>query len=206
VAAAAADDASRPTGGIVRVPLRRRLLRRPAAAAAAAADDSDISGPTGGVGPSPAASAAADGCCRRRGRGGCCCPAAFFVGSRWPTASGFQVASGALAQLGNGTHWQATVMRRPASGFLPTYDVVGVPTMSYLPDVAYDIVGQDLRCRRCTTSYVMTYDIDIRHRTCSTYDVVTYDVHTISSKRTMSYVQTAMSLGFHRLGAWKSVP
>jgi hypothetical protein len=58
--------------------------------------------------------------------------------------------------------------------------------MSYLPDVAYDVVGQDLRCRMCTTSYDMTYDIDIRHRTCPTYDVVTYDVtvHTISSKRT----------------------
>ena len=39
-----------------------------------------------------------------------------------------------------------------SSGFLPTYDVVGIPTMSYLPDVAYDVVGQDLRCRRCTTS------------------------------------------------------
>ena len=86
-----------------------------------------------------------------------------------------------------------------ASGFLPTYDVVGIPTMSYLPDVAYDVVGQDLRCRMCTTSYVMTYDIDIRHRMCPTYDVVTYDVHTISSKRTMSYVQTTMSYGFHRM-------
>jgi hypothetical protein len=30
------------------------------------------------------------------------------------------------------------------SGFLPTYDVVGIPTMSYLPDVAYDVVGLDL--------------------------------------------------------------
>jgi hypothetical protein len=39
----------------------------------------------------------------------------------------------------------------PTSGFLPTYDVVGIPTMSYLPDVAYDVVGQDLRCRMCTT-------------------------------------------------------
>jgi hypothetical protein len=75
------------------------------------------------------------------------------------------------------------------SGFLPTYNVVGIPTMSYLPDVAYDVVGQDLRCRMCTTSYVMTYDVDIRHRMCSTYDVVTYDVHTISSKPTMSHVQ-----------------
>ena len=71
--------------------------------------------------------------------------------------------------------------------------------MSYLPDVAYDIVGQDLRCRMSTTSYVMTYDIDIRHRMCPTYDVVTNDVHTISSKRTMSYVQTTMSYGFHRM-------
>ena len=86
-----------------------------------------------------------------------------------------------------------------SSGFLPTYDVVGIPTMSYLPDVAYDVVGQDLRCRMSTTSYVMTYDIDIRHRMCPTYDVVTYDVHTISSKRTMSYVQTTMSYGFHRM-------
>ena len=71
--------------------------------------------------------------------------------------------------------------------------------MSYLPDVAYDVVGQDLRCRMCTTSYVMTYDIDIRHRMCPTYDIVTYDVHTISSKPTMSYVQTTMSYGFHRM-------
>ena len=92
-----------------------------------------------------------------------------------------------------------TVLSLATSGFLPTYDVVGIPTMSYLPDVAYDIVGQDLRCRMCTTSYVMTYDIDIRHRMCPTYDVVTYDVHTISSKRTMSYVQTTMSYGFHRM-------
>jgi hypothetical protein len=44
----------------------------------------------------------------------------------------------------------------------------------------------------------MTYDINIRHRMCPTYNVVTYDVHTISSKRTMSYVQTTMSYGFHR--------
>ena len=90
-------------------------------------------------------------------------------------------------------------LKPTSSGFLPTYDVVGIPTMSYLPDVAYDVVGQDLRCRMCTTSYVMTYDIDIRHRMCPTYDVVTYDVHTISSKRTMSYVQTTMSYGFHRM-------
>mmetsp|Transcript_30657 Transcript_30657/g.64143 ORF Transcript_30657/g.64143 Transcript_30657/m.64143 type:complete len:201 (-) Transcript_30657:153-755(-) len=93
----------------------------------------------------------------------------------------------------------AGARRRRSSGFLPTYDVVGIPTMSYLPDVAYDVVGQDLRCRMSTTSYVMTYDIDIRHRMCPTYDVVTYDVHTISSKRTMSYVQTTMSYGFHRM-------
>jgi hypothetical protein len=85
-----------------------------------------------------------------------------------------------------------------SSGFLPTYDVVGIRTTSYLPDIGYDIVGQDLRCRMCTTSYVMAYDIDIRHRTCPTYDVETYDVHTISSKRTMSYVHTTMSYGFHR--------
>jgi hypothetical protein len=39
-----------------------------------------------------------------------------------------------------------------ASEFLPTYDVVGGPTTSYLPDVAYDVVGQDLRCRTHTTS------------------------------------------------------
>jgi hypothetical protein len=91
--------------------------------------------------------------------------------------------------------------QRASSGFLPTYDVVGIPTMSYLPDVAYDVVGQDLRCRMCTTSYVMTYNtvIDIRYRTYPTYDVVTYDVHTISSKCTMSYVQTTMSYGFHRI-------
>jgi hypothetical protein len=63
---------------------------------------------------------------------------------------------------------------------LPTYDVVGIRTTSYLPDIGYDIVGQDLRCRMCTTSYVMAYDIDIRHRTCPTYDVETYDMHTIS--------------------------
>ena len=38
--------------------------------------------------------------------------------------------------------------------FLPTYDVIGGPTTSYLPDVAYDIVGQDL-----------LYDVvHIRHR------------------------------------------
>ena len=86
-----------------------------------------------------------------------------------------------------------------ASGSLPTYDVVGIRTTSYLPDIAYDIVGQDLRCRMCTTSYVMTYDIDRRHRTCPTYDVETYDVHTISSKRTMSYVTTTISYGIHRM-------
>jgi hypothetical protein len=85
------------------------------------------------------------------------------------------------------------------SGFLPTYDVVGIRTMSYLPDVAYDVVGQDLRCPMCTTSYVMTYDINIRHRMYPTYDVVTYDVHTISSKPTMSYVTTTMSYGIHRM-------
>ena len=87
----------------------------------------------------------------------------------------------------------------PSSGSLPTYDVVGIRTTSYLPDIAYDIVGQDLRCRMCTTSYVMTYDIDRRHRTCPTYDVETYDVHTISSKRTMSYVTTTISYGIHRM-------
>ncbi len=47
------------------------------------------------------------------------------------------------------------------SGFLPTYDVVGIPTMSYLPDVAYDV----------------TYDVVcVRHRrsrpTTSIYDIV----------------------------------
>jgi hypothetical protein len=65
-------------------------------------------------------------------------------------------------------HWSLQAVT--PSGFLPTYDIVGIPTMSYLPDVAYDVVGQDLRCRMCTTSYVMTrtYDIDIRHRTCPT--------------------------------------
>ena len=88
---------------------------------------------------------------------------------------------------------------RMSSGFLPTYDVVGIRTTSYLPDIGYDMVGQDLRCRMCTTSYVMTYDIDIRHRRCPTYDVETYDVHTISSKRTMSYVTTTMSYGIHRM-------
>ncbi len=67
-----------------------------------------------------------------------------------------------------------------SSGFLPTYDVVGIRTTSYLPDIGYDIVGQDLRRRMCTTSYVMAYDIDIRHRMCPTYDVETYDMHTIS--------------------------
>ena len=58
--------------------------------------------------------------------------------------------------------------------------------MSYV----YDIVRHDLRHRH-TTSYV-PHD-------GPTYDVVTYDVHTISSKRTMSYVQTTLSYGFHRM-------
>jgi hypothetical protein len=37
----------------------------------------------------------------------------------------------------------------------------------------------------------MTYDVGIRHRMGPTYDVVTYDVHTISSKPTISHVQSS---------------
>jgi hypothetical protein len=62
-----------------------------------------------------------------------------------------------------------------SSGFLLTYDVVGKPTTSsrYLPDVAYDVVGQDLR-RRHTTSYVPY--LRCRNLRCA-YDVIkTYDV------------------------------
>ena len=34
----------------------------------------------------------------------------------------------------------------------------------------------DVRCRRRTTSYVQTYDVDVRHRILGTYDIVMYDV------------------------------
>jgi hypothetical protein len=103
-----------------------------------------------------------------------------------------QWGSGAGTRTLRETSWQTP------SGFLSTYDVVGQtrplmsqvgPTTSYLPDVANDVVGQNLRCRTHTTSWVMAYNVDIRYRRSPTYDVVTYDVQTISSKPTMLYVQ-----------------
>jgi hypothetical protein len=47
-----------------------------------------------------------------------------------------------------------------------------------------------MRCRYTSTTSYVPY---LR------YDVVTYDVHTISSKPTMSHVQTTMSYGIHRM-------
>jgi hypothetical protein len=82
-------------------------------------------------------------------------------------------------------------------GFLPTYDVVGGPTTSYLPDAAYDVVGhmsftyEIYSCVIAVLRAIRRYSPIIVH---SCLYLRTYGVRSVTEPRGLRYCTCKISL------------